>query len=39
MRSKTAGSGTFNNVFAHYQAVSDEQTIKKIVDESPHRHE
>jgi elongation factor G len=39
LRSKTAGSGTFNNVFAHYQAVSDEQTIKKIVDESPRRHE
>jgi len=39
MRSKTAGSGTFNNVFAHYQAFSDEQTMKKIVDESPHRHE
>ena len=39
LRSKTAGSGTFNNVFAHYQAVSDEQTIKKIVDESPYRHE
>jgi elongation factor G len=39
LRSKTAGSGTFNNVFAHYQAVSDEHTIKKIVDESPHRHE
>eukprot|EP00986_Skeletonema_menzelii_P004929 scaffold1724_cov150-Skeletonema_menzelii.AAC.2 len=39
LRSKTAGSGTFNNVFAHYQAVSDEQTVKKVVDESPHRHE
>jgi elongation factor G len=39
LRSKTAGSGTFNNVFTHYQAVSDEQTIKKIVDESPRRHE
>ncbi|KAL7500462.1 hypothetical protein ACHAWT_008661, partial [Skeletonema menzelii] len=35
LRSKTAGSGTFNNVFAHYQAVSDEQTVKKVVDESP----
>ncbi|KAK1746279.1 putative ribosome-releasing factor [Skeletonema marinoi] len=39
LRSKTAGSGTFNNVFAHYQAISDEQTVKQIVDESPYRHE
>ncbi len=38
LRSKTAGSGTFVNLFAHYQAVTDEQTIHKIVDESPHRH-
>ena len=39
LRSKTAGSGTFVNSFANYQAVMDEQTIKKIVEESPHRHE
>ncbi len=39
LRSKTAGSGTFVNLFAHYQAVTDEQTIQTIVEESPHRHE
>mmetsp|Transcript_9777 Transcript_9777/g.14867 ORF Transcript_9777/g.14867 Transcript_9777/m.14867 type:complete len:770 (+) Transcript_9777:70-2379(+) len=38
LRSKTAGSGTFVNLFAHYQAVTDEQSIHQIVDESPHRH-
>lgn len=39
LRSKTAGVATFSNVFSNYQAVSDEQKIKNIVEESPHRHE
>ena len=39
LRSKTAGVATFSNNFSHYQAVSDEQKIKNIIEESPHRHE
>lgn len=39
LRSKTAGVATFSNNFSHYQAVSEEQKIKNIVEESPHRHE
>lgn len=39
LRAKTGGVGQFVSAFSHYQAVTDDHTIKVVVDESPHRHE
>lgn len=39
LRAKTGGSGTFTSQFSHYQAVTDEHTVKSVIEQSPHRHE
>jgi elongation factor G len=39
LRAKTGGSGEFKSELSHYQAVTDDHTVKSIVEQSPHRHE
>ena len=39
LRAKTGGTGSFKSEFSHCQVVTDDHQVKKIVEESPHRHE